>query len=340
MELMGMNETNETELMLVTPLSEAPTPMPPTPAPTPIPQEVSVTVDFALLNATSFDKAAVLKAMNLSPTATVVTTFKVTVTDSVSPIPSQSVAEQTYTIVFNLVGAQLTVTITPIVGDGRRLASGATIKAEAQSSDATAVDAASARAADTSTLTAALKTVDSVKFQNVVTSQVTAPQTQAAFTVTDSAADGDAASALATSLEESISTNKDQIQTAAGATETVVETPQVVQQPTPMPTKMPTFMPTMLPQGASFAPTRMLTYMPTKMPTATPTYMPTSMPTNMPTKVPTSMPTNMPTKMPTNMPTNEPTKMPTAMRTTMPTKMPTAAPTPVPRDNHVADERD
>ena len=48
MELMGMNETNETELMLVTPLSEAPTPMPPTPAPTPIPQEVSVTVDFAL----------------------------------------------------------------------------------------------------------------------------------------------------------------------------------------------------------------------------------------------------------------------------------------------------
>ena len=37
-----MNETNETELLLLTPLSEAPTPVPPTPAPTPVPQEVTL----------------------------------------------------------------------------------------------------------------------------------------------------------------------------------------------------------------------------------------------------------------------------------------------------------
>merc|ERR1712232_708402 len=229
----------------------------------------------------------------------------------------------------NLLPSEVTAEITVLTGAGRRLNVGAIVKGTGKSSDASKIDNAKQLAADPSSAANAFKAVNSYKFQLVETEQTLAPKTTVSVEIKETAADASQAETLANTLEQNLNDKKAEIQQAAGATATVVETPEVVQQPTPAPTKAPTFMPTMLPQGASFAPTRMPTYMPTKMPTGMPTAMPTNMPTNEPTKMPTKMPTAAPTKDPTKEPTKMPTAEPTKDPTKMPTKMPTAMPTPV-----------
>jgi hypothetical protein len=328
MELMGMNETNETELLLVTPLSSAPTTPLITPSPTPVPEEVTIVVVLAVSSAAGFDKNAVLTAMGLDSSAEASAVFVVVakVTISIEITTVECVAS--YTAIFKLPAASITCTITKY-GGGRRLASGFTATVEGACEDATTADNANAAAAKDTALGDQLKIQDSVKFVAVETS-VTEVLVTAVLSVTEEAKDAEAAKIVAALLKSNTEKNMDAIKTAAGATAVAVGIPTVVEAPTPMPTKMPTFMPTLLPMGFSFSPTKMPTVPPTNPPTAPPTNPPTAPPTNPPTAPPTNPPTAPPTNPPTAPPTNPPTAPPTNPPTAPPTNKPTAMPTPVP----------
>jgi hypothetical protein len=336
--LMGMNETNETELMLVTPLSEAPTPMPPTPPPTPVPQDVSVSVEFVVVSAASFDMAATLIALGVdTATAKATVVHLIQVTSTISPVPTMEEAKQLYVKIFVGISENLIkVAITEIAGStsaaagGRRLqTASADVTASGESSNSSVIDTAKSTAADPAQITSNLKVI-SAKFQGMPDPTIkSAPGITSRLDITQTETDAASAQNFADTIQKTIDSPPKALTDASGATG-VSGTTAVKQTPTPMPTKMPTNMPTVLPAGFTYSPTKMPTGTPTKMPTGTPTKMPTPMPTKTPTKMPTAMPTNMPTKMPTAMPTKTPTAMPTKAPTKTPTKMPTAMPTPVP----------
>ena len=101
--------------MLVTPLSEAPTPMPPTPPPTPVPQDVEVTVTFVVAKATDFDMIKTLKALGVDTNAIATAVFAVEVTSTISPIPTLDEAKDLYALIFvGIPKDKITVTITEI----------------------------------------------------------------------------------------------------------------------------------------------------------------------------------------------------------------------------------
>jgi len=334
-ELMNMNETNETELLLVTPLSEAPTPMPPTPAPTPIPQDVVTTQSFGeIASAANFVSNNVAGALiDGLVGATYETTFEIGVQASVDPVPTEPQCKATYAIVMSLTESLITCsspTYRRLDASGRHLQAG-TISVTGRTTDAAAADVAKAAAGDDTQLKAALATVDSTKFANVVAAAQT-PTLAAETKVTQQAADPEEAAAMAAATQAKVSENQASAATVAGVDVSTLSQPkvEVEQVPTPMPTKVPTNMPTALPAGFTNSPTKNPTYMPTKSPTAMPTKSPTAMPTAMPTKMPTAMPTEMPTIPPTKTPTKMPTASPTNSPTKNPTKMPTPVPTPVP----------
>jgi len=337
--LMGMNETNETELMLVTPLSEAPTPMPPTPPPTPVPQDVSVSVAFVVELASTFDMAATLKALGVdTATAKATVVHQIQVTSTISPVPTMDEAKRLYVTIFvGILENTIKVLITENAGStsaaagGRRLqTASADVTASGESSNPSVIDAAKTKAADPTQITSNLKVISSAKFQSMPDPTIkSAPGITSRLDITQTETDAASAQSFAEKIQKTIDSPPTALTVASGATG-VSGTTAVKQTPTPMPTKMPTNMPTVLPAGFTYSPTKMPTGTPTKMPTGTPTKMPTPMPTKTPTKMPTAMPTNMPTKMPTAMPTKTPTAMPTKAPTKPPTKMPTAMPTPVP----------
>jgi len=331
-DLMAMNETNETELLLLTPLSEAPTPAPPTPAPTPIPQDVVSIVKFASVgSAADFLKNNVAGALTegIASTAQVVTTFTVNVKATVDPAPSDMQCKAAYALVFSLPESAVSCTVTPLrrlSALGRRLA-GATVQASGQTTDATQADAAKAAAGLDSALTSSLQSVDSASFANVQATPE-APTMAAETQIVQQAADPEEAAKLSKAADDQLKSNTAAAATAAGVDPSTVAPEETVveQVPTPTPTKVPTAMPTALPPGFTDTPTNLPTHMPSKMPTATPTKSPTAMPTKNPTASPTKNPTAMPTKNPTAMPTASPTASPTKS----PTKSPTSAPTPIP----------
>jgi hypothetical protein len=341
--LMGMNETNETELMLVTPLSEAPTPMPPTPPPTPVPQDVSVSVAFVVVSAASFDMAATLAALGVdTATAKATVVHQIQVTSTISPVPTQAEALALYVVIFvgipqNLIN--VVITETPASGGRRLQYASADVTASGESSDPTVVDAAKATAADPAQITSNLKAISAAKFQSMPAPTIkSSPGITSKLDITQTQTDAAAATSFAATIQQKIDYPPQTLTDASGATG-ISGTTAVKQTPTPMPTKVPTNMPTVLPAGFTFSPTKMPTGTPTKMPTGTPTKMPTPMPTKMPTKMPTAMPTKMPTAMPTKTPTAMPTKAPTKMPTAMPTPVPpTSAPTMSPTNASIPDE--
>jgi hypothetical protein len=294
MDLMVINETNETELMLVTPLSGAPTPMPPTPPPTPVPLNVVTTVAFVVTTASGFDLDAALLAMGVDKTkagVAVVAVYTVQVVTFIAPAPTEAEALDAYAVLLAMSRDKITVTIVAGSG-GRRLQTGATVTAVGETANSSVADTATSSASDVYALQTALKDGNSAKFAAVQAEVKQAPSVQAGVQITQTAPDATTAAQLAGDLEAKLTTSQGTIAAAAGAQSASGNT-VVNQIPTPMPTRAPTNMPTALPAGFTFAPT--------KMPTGTPTKMPTGMPTKMPTATPTPVP---PTSSPTQSPTN------------------------------------
>jgi hypothetical protein len=291
--LKDMNETNETEMLLVTPISDAPTPMPPTPPPTPVPIIAKnwKTVKLETTAANYTDDTPVSEGQ----TKTI--TYKVSVVITCNPVPT-TLAEL-ITVMKRVIAEQwgfaeslITINIVP-QKDGRRLAA-ATVEAEARTTDPVKADAAIASASDSTNLQTGLQSAG-VK----TTIEVATPALEAEVVV-----------------EQEIADMND-----------CPEGFECAPEPTPVPTALPTFMPTPLPAGATFSPTAPTASptAPTGIPTA-PTAPATEPPTAPQTEPPTAPPTEPATVPPTEPPTEPPTVPPTAPSTLAPTP-PTSAPT-------------
>merc|ERR1719456_1641134 len=115
-DLMGMNETNETELLLLTPLTAAPTPMPPTPAPTPIPQDVVTTVDIGAItkSAAEFaaDQTAILTAMGFEEGVAAVIEFVVEAVAEMNPVPTEDEAKHAFATLWAVSADSVGVVVT------------------------------------------------------------------------------------------------------------------------------------------------------------------------------------------------------------------------------------
>merc|ERR1719183_77522 len=117
-DLMNMNETNETELLLLTPLTAAPTPVPPTPAPTPIPQDVVTDISLGALteSAAAFaaKQASVIAAFGFDtsdPTVKAEVEYKIETTTVVDPAPSDTEAKAGFAGLFSLPESSIDVEI-------------------------------------------------------------------------------------------------------------------------------------------------------------------------------------------------------------------------------------
>jgi hypothetical protein len=228
MKLMDMNETNETELMLVTPLSEAPTPMPPTPPPTPVPQDVSVSVAFVVVSAASFDMAATLTALGVdTATAKATVVHQIQVTSTISPIPTPEEAKQLYVEIFVGVSENtIKVVITKNAGNtsaaagGRRLqTSSADVTASGESSNPTVIDAAKATAADPTQITSNLKAISSTKFQYMSDPTIkSAPGITSRLDITQTQTDAASATTFADTIQKKIDSPPKALTDASGAT--------------------------------------------------------------------------------------------------------------------------
>merc|ERR1712232_1277176 len=102
--LLSMNDTNETELLLVTPLTEAPTPAPPTPAPTPVTQDVVTKVKLGALTGTAADFANsnVVAALGFGSDVQALLEYLVEVITVLEPAPTPEQAKQAFGLLWDV----------------------------------------------------------------------------------------------------------------------------------------------------------------------------------------------------------------------------------------------
>jgi len=341
MALEAANVTNETELLFVTPISDAPTQAPTNPT------VASVTLTFANINAASFNESRFRLALGLKETQSLTTTFTV---KSEALFTFSDDANLTEANCMDMVAIAWSLPVSNVkqctvalrLQSGRRLGT-QSVSIVAQTSDSTKAAAAQNAAGNTSAYTAGLTAVNPELVKNLKIGNVTASVEATAIVsqvVTSAAEQTQALTGLANVVNGADAAATD----LGSATVVTKEQPTIIQDPTPAPTVSPTPVPptatpTALPQGETFAPTgnptaptpAPPTMSPTPPPTTPPptTPPPTSPPTEPPTTPPTEPPTTPSTEPPTSPPTKPPTKPPTSPPTYSPT-VPTSAPTDAP----------
>merc|ERR1712232_1077673 len=147
--LMSMNETNETELLLVTPLSDAPTPAPPTPAPTPVPQDVTTKVKLGALTGTAADFANsnVVAALGFGSDVQTSIEYSVEAITILDPAPTPQQAKQAFGLLWHVLPDAVEANVDYARRlEGRRLAAG-TVTASIKTTDPGVADTAKSSAA-------------------------------------------------------------------------------------------------------------------------------------------------------------------------------------------------